>query len=664
MLARTCFAFLTFAFSVLAVRAENDQYGDPLPKGAKARLGSVRYRYGLNYAAVVTPDTKTIIASDNFTLSRYDIGGAALGAVPPGNPGYPPVAFSADGARAVTMATDVVVWEVATGKTLLKVKRAMSYHYHGKPLVDLSGDGKVVALGGSKEKEPLEVLVWDVDGKKEVCKFLAPQNEQAFVALSHDGKMVATWGKYTDPSGKYDYENNLGRFVNFFDATTGKPLSKVKDLGSYPAAAAFSPDGTIAAVGSTSTIELVDPKTGASKQLLPGRSGVGSSLSFSPDGTVLFAASSNGIVQRWRTADGSRLSTTEPPVEHLHTCLVRATGPDRAVARGLRSRAAIIWEAPSGKLLGPQDGHFTSVHRIAVTPDNRFVLTAGHDGQALKWDLASGKLVGPAPGHPWPGRSSTSTSLVDLHASGRVLISDHGGMGVHDIRGMQQFVIPTGSSNYRRATFVDGASKVITAVGSYDGKKEPAVASVWDVATAKRMFIVQVPGQVSIDAALTADGKHLITAGRKPAEKGAGEFFIQVWEVPGGAKKSEFSEEAGYGNGAVAIAGNETAAVVTSKGKLVRFDIASGKATPVVSGVDSIAAAPVFSAEGKLLVVLGQSTFRQPAPVAVLDWETGKTRQTFSCPDDGPYSAAFSPDGRYLLTGTNQGTVIVWELTK
>jgi hypothetical protein len=50
--------------------------------------------------------------------------------------------------------------------------------------------------------------------------------------------------------------------------------------------------------------------------------------------------------------------------------------------------------------------------------------------------------------------------------------------------------------------------------------------------------------------------------------------------------------------------------------------------------------------------------------VVVIDWETGKVRQTFSCPDGGPTSAAFSPDGRYLITGTNLATAIVWELTK
>ena len=73
---------------------------------------------------------------------------------------------------------------------------------------------------------------------------------------------------------------------------------------------------------------------------------------------------------------------------------------------------------------------------------------------------------------------------------------------------------------------------------------------------------------------------------------------------------------------------------------------------------------PVFSSDGKSLALLGQSSFGRAAPVVVLDWDTGKTRQTLSCSDGAPTSAAFSPDGRYLVTGTSQATALVWELTK
>jgi WD40 repeat protein len=72
----------------------------------------------------------------------------------------------------------------------------------------------------------------------------------------------------------------------------------------------------------------------------------------------------------------------------------------------------------------------------------------------------------------------------------------------------------------------------------------------------------------------------------------------------------------------------------------------------------------VFSPDGKSLAVLGASSFGRPAPVVVLDWETGKARHTFACPKGGPTAAAFSPDGKYLVTGTRQAAALVWDLTR
>jgi WD40 repeat protein len=667
MLMRGWFAVLAFATTTLAAHADADRFGDPLPPGAKTRLGTIRYRFWRGTdAPTVTPDLKTIYFHDGREIHRYDIGGAALGQLPAGSPSVMPIAFSGDGTRAVSAQRDTKVWEVATGKIVLTHQRAVHFFDRGLPMADLSGDGKVLVLGAAKRdgKEPFEVLVWDVDGNKEIVRFVPPQNEQAFVALARDGKMVATWGNASGAAAKAD--SDPSKEVHFWDATTGKPLSMIQVGGYGPSAVAFSPDSTLAAVAGTSTIELVDPRTGATKHQLLGRSGVGRALTFSPDGKVLFATNYAGVVQRWRTADGVRLSTTEPPGSNLRSCSVRAAAADRGVAWALQSGVMVVWEVPSGKLLGPQEGHVNSVQHLFITADSKFVLASAYDGPVLKWELATGKLVGPAPGNPWPGRASTSLPLVEYAVGGaKTLIDDGGGFGVHDAAtGMQEFVIPTNQFINHRATFAADGSKVITTEGHFDGKKSPGVVGVWDVASAKRVFTLALPGHALPGAALTLDGKHLVTVSRKPGEKVPGDFFIQVWEVPGGAKKGEYSEEAAYGNGAIAVAPDNTAAVVTSKGKLVRFDLATSKVTPVVTANDSIAGPPVFSPDGKSVAIIGQSFFGQPAPVVVVDWATGKVRHTFACPDGGPVSAAFSPDGRYLITGTNLATAIVWDLTK
>ena len=60
-------------------------------------------------------------------------------------------------------------------------------------------------------------------------------------------------------------------------------------------------------------IDLVDTKTGVSKQLLLGRSRMGQWLSFSPDGTTLTACAEDGAVQLLKLAPG--LGSDAPAAE-------------------------------------------------------------------------------------------------------------------------------------------------------------------------------------------------------------------------------------------------------------------------------------------------------------------------------------------------------------
>src|SRR5262245_27540528 len=150
MLTRTFIATMILITGASASRADDDANGDPLPEGAKARLGTFRYRYGANYVPIVTPDGKTIYASDSSELRRFDISGAPLKPLPT-MPYYMPTAFSADGARGVSATSVVYVWDGASGKTIITIKRPTSYFDHGSAIVDLSGNGKVVAIGASKQ---------------------------------------------------------------------------------------------------------------------------------------------------------------------------------------------------------------------------------------------------------------------------------------------------------------------------------------------------------------------------------------------------------------------------------------------------------------------------------------------------------------------------------
>ncbi|MBY0457039.1 MAG: hypothetical protein K2V38_06865, partial [Gemmataceae bacterium] len=200
-------ALCLLAQALTALAADNDLYGDTLPEGAKARLGTARWRGQTYNTPVLAADGKSFLAYGQNGLVRLDPAtGREVGKGPSATFGLPS-ATSADGKRAVTAQYDgAVVWDMATGKQVCKIDRRMP---GGDAPVGLSADGQVLAAGGSgdsKDKKPVTVLVWDTAADKKISEFPVPHNSSAFVALSPDGKVVAQWGYHYDPAAKPEDE--------------------------------------------------------------------------------------------------------------------------------------------------------------------------------------------------------------------------------------------------------------------------------------------------------------------------------------------------------------------------------------------------------------------------------------------------------------------------
>ena len=141
-----------------------------------------------------------------------------------------PIGFSADGKRVISSNFESgIVWETATGKVLATVKRPAPGGDNG---YSLSADGKRLAVGGirrDKEKGTTAV-VWDVEANKLLVTVTPTLNETANVAISPDGKRLATWGYHFDRDAKEapHPDSDPAKQVQFWDATTGKETGKVR----------------------------------------------------------------------------------------------------------------------------------------------------------------------------------------------------------------------------------------------------------------------------------------------------------------------------------------------------------------------------------------------------------------------------------------------------
>ena len=124
-----------------------DAFGDPLPVGALARVGSVRWRQenGIT-ASALSPDGKRLVTSSDWS---------------------------------------VVVWDLTTGKVLWKPP-TIDGAYYSRPSLCISPDGKYVAY----VQYDTHVLVWDLETGKEIRAAISGEGAlQRHLSLSvHGGR--------------------------------------------------------------------------------------------------------------------------------------------------------------------------------------------------------------------------------------------------------------------------------------------------------------------------------------------------------------------------------------------------------------------------------------------------------------------------------------------
>jgi WD40 repeat protein/DNA-binding SARP family transcriptional activator len=174
------------------------------------------------------------------------------------------------------------------------------------------------------------------------------------VAVSPDGATLAVGGESTT--------------MHFYDLVTyeqiGEPLAVSRDLA---ASVAYSPDGRSFAVGSGRSVHLIDART---RELLARGPVDGSAdrVAFTRDGSRLVV-----VVQ---PVAGGFLSGDPAQITILDATTLQAIG--RSIEPGADYRGAYV----AGSAASPH---------LALTPDDRFVITASDDGELAWWDLTSGE---------------------------------------------------------------------------------------------------------------------------------------------------------------------------------------------------------------------------------------------------------------------------------
>jgi RNA polymerase sigma factor (sigma-70 family) len=653
-------------------RPRVDLFDDPLPDGARARIGTTRFRHGDYIPSVAfSADGKRVLS---YGFDRIHVWDTATGrerrhlAAESGTR-FMWAGFSPDGKLVATTqfavggavsAGPFKLWDLATGK---KVKSLGNAHYCP---VTFAPDGRHLAAARYDQV----VEIWDLVAEKKLASWRAHegQNRAPSLAFTSDGKVLMT--------------ASADKAVCFWEAATGKKLRRIEGVVNNFGSLTISPDGKLIAsvehkesppnvIGGEvplSRIQILDATNGKVVRQIetPAKKGHFGEvnavrfISLSPDGKTLAGVAADNFVYLWNMQTGKELIR----IEAVAPSAVAFLPGGKALAVATWGRVIHLHDVATGKELPRGWGLRQPARSIGMTPDGRTLATPDGTGVQL-WDCATGKRRRRLDGH------EGLVISVLLSANGRTLLS----AGADDT--VRTWDRATGKPLGKMTLKLGGDYPGIQALAcSPDGKRVVVRGAAAHQGTPLRLLDMttsQSVGQIDTGkhfvhgAAFLRDGRSLVVW--------TGDRKARVWDLKTlkVRREVEYTEAVRFRHGPVALPGGPVVAFFTAAvspdGRLIAFgsdkdmiavhDLDDGTELCRVEKLSHGVGYLAFSPDGRMLAWGSHDDPR----VHLLEVATGKERQALTGHRGGIVALCYASDGKTLVSSGNDTTLLVWDLS-
>ncbi len=616
-----------------------------LPEGAVGRLGK-----GTINDIKLSPDKSLLAVAGSIGIWLYDTHtGMELALLTGHKASVTSIAFSPHGDLLASGSYDntLRLWNPRTHEQLMNLDSGDKI-----AAIVFSPDGRILANGSGTR-----IQLWDTYTGHQKTTFSGSGSTVFAVEFSPDGQMLAS--------------ASISDNIHLWDPYTGKCKFHLSNSGSgsstsmkfYPGGPklAFSPDGkTLAGTAlkdrrDKNKIKLWDTHTGILKVTLEqdarGLPDSVSNVQFASDGRTLISGSERGIFRVWDPKTGQNMKTVDKIEDEEGFLLPFA--PDRTTFVSAENDGVIrLWDTSTGKPCMLITGHTDAVSSIAFSPDSKLLACGSQTGKTYLWDMKTrhSNLIHKDKQNVAHDVSFAPDGLT-LASSGR------GGISLYDVQTFQHKAkLPkiggrayTFSPDGQTVASVRGHSISIT--DSHTGNHK---MTLWGHLDDVRSLVYSPDG--AILASQSESGWY--------KEKQTSE--IRLWDTKSGEERMVFTENDPYIN-SIAFSPDGNTLAITNDATIKFWDISIGEYTSILNAYHK-GESPKYISVGKFVYSPDGTTLaaivRKDGKYTINVWDLEKGSRKVIQPNHTlPItSIAYSPDSMTLASGSQDGTVLLWNM--
>ena len=297
----------------------------------------------------------------------------------------------------------------------------------------------------------------------------------------------------------------------------------------------------------------------------------------------------------------------------------------------------------NGPELVLQTGHTSAgeINSVVFHPDGKMIASAGADQTIKLWDVSSGMLIRTFTGHKGRILDISFSSSGDTLASSGIdrtirLWNTNSGNKIAAFRD---------DDFYPSSAYIHPHSRIVFSAGS---SGDEGNIKIWDIVTGNAIFKLRRYNPVD-ELCFAADGKTFATAENSNE--------INIW----GIEFDKPEPKSGLKTGDEVI----TSIDMTPDGKLLAakdednsitlFDVEKSR---IINEFEGYSEDIKISDDGRTLA----TTEDDMKSIRIINLASGKTERLFRGHNTEVISFDFSPDGRYLASGSAGGMIKIWDI--